>query len=355
LSKVKHASYINELSELRKPRCCDMGHRLGVLTADRIFLKNFPQRHPVTAFNPALLIRKDIIHVYTRMILGYYKYVSAVARIDLSLEDLEEGYIMYSQYPAELVVWPSTKYDIWGVEDPRVQYLDDLLLMIYTGRTYFYFSNINTERTVPVIAVTSDPYSEWTKIAYLTLPNELRGRTITNKDVVLLDGGNDNLFVLHRPHLENEPPCLWIGKISKEAILEAETNEVKDLRINDNMRVMVPASFEERIGWGTPPIRIGKDEWLAIIHAMGLDEVYRLTAITIRYDGEYPMISGVTPFYIMEPREVYERFGDRPSVVFACGAQLIKDKLIVSYGAADSFVAFAEFDLNALLSEVKYL
>ena len=353
--KIKYTDQVDRLSELRRPKCRDMAQRLGVITADRIFLKNFPQRHPVTAFNPALLIREETIHVYARLILGYYKYVSAVARIDLAFEDFEEKYVMLGQYPAELVVWPSTKYDIWGVEDPRVQFLRNILVMTYTGRTYFYFSSVNIERTVPVVAVTDDPYAEWTKIAYLTLPTELRKKTITNKDVVLL-GEDDVVFVLHRPHLEGRPPCLWIGQIPKEVFIKPKGgDEVEEVCIDNNVCVMVPADFEERIGWGTPPIKIGRDEWLAIIHSKGLDEIYRLMAITISYDGESLRITGVTPYYIMEPKEVYERIGDRPLVVFACGAQMMKDKLLVSYGAADSFVAFAEFDLDELVSEIKYL
>ncbi len=354
MPEIRYAEYAKKLNELRIPECRDLATRLGVITADRIFLKNFPQRHPVTAFNPALLVREDRIHVYARMILGYYKYVSAVARIDLSLEDLEERYLMYSYYSAELVVWPSTKYDIWGVEDPRVQTLEGLLAMVYTGRTYFYFSPVNFERTVPVLAVTKDPYALWTKVAYFTLPSELKKRMVTNKDVVLLEGRKE-LFVMHRPHFEGMPPCLWVGRVPKELVLKGGEEELKDVCIEDNLVVMLPASFEERLGWGTPPIRIGRDEWLAIIHSKGNDEVYRLIAITIEYDGDYPRITGVIPYYIMEPREVYERFGDRPSVVFACGAEVMRDKLLISYGAADSFVAFAEFDMDTLLGEIKYI
>jgi len=349
---VKVAEYVKKLNDMRRPECKDMATRLGVITADRIFLKNFPQRHPVTAFNPALLIRGERVHVYARLILGYYKYVSAVARIDFSLEDFEEHYVMFNQYSAELVVWPSNRYDIWGVEDPRVQTLGNKLIMIYAGRTCFYFSTINRERTVPVIATTEDPYAYWDKLAYFTLPKKMKERMITNKDVVLLET-TDRLFVLHRPHLEGERLSLWIGEIPKEELLKPVGEEVKGLLIDNNTLVMEPAKFEDRVGWGAPLIKVGDDEWLAIIHSRGVDEIYRLIALTLTYDGDYPRISGVVPYYVMEPKEVYERFGDRPGVVFPCGAQKVKDKLLISYGAADSFVAFAQFSIDDLLSEMK--
>ncbi|RLF40478.1 MAG: glycosidase, partial [Thermoplasmata archaeon] len=58
----------------------------------------------------------------------------------------------------------------------------------------------------------------------------------------------------------------------------------------------------------------------------------------------------VTPYYIMEPKEIYEIFGDRPHTIFPCGAQKLDDKILLSYGAGDSVLAFGEVDVEELLS-----
>jgi len=84
------------------------------------------------------------------------------------------------------------------------------------------------------------------------------------------------------------------------------------------------------------------------------NEVYRLFAIKLTYDGGELRVSGITPSYIMEPRTQYEKYGDRPNVVFICGAERIsKNRILITYGCADSFTGFAEIAIDELLSEIK--
>jgi len=48
--------------------------------------------------------------------------------------------------------------------------------------------------------------------------------------------------------------------------------------------------------------------------------VYRVFAAKLKLRGEEIVVEAVTPRYIMEPRTPYEIIGDRPAVVFPCGA-----------------------------------
>jgi len=52
----------------------------------------------------------------------------------------------------------------------------------------------------------------------------------------------------------------------------------------------------------------------------------------------------------MEPKTTYELYGDRPMVVFPCGAQIVDDDIIISYGAADAFIGFGAIDFSQLMS-----
>jgi predicted GH43/DUF377 family glycosyl hydrolase len=52
----------------------------------------------------------------------------------------------------------------------------------------------------------------------------------------------------------------------------------------------------------------------------------------------------------MKPKEIYETYGDRPFVVFPCGAQMIDDSILISYGAADFAMGIGEIEITELMS-----
>ena len=111
------------------------------------------------------------------------------------------------------------------------------------------------------------------------------------------------------------------------------------------------ADFEEKVGWGTPPIRINH-EYLLLLHGLERQgKSYNIFAALIDEDGE---MVAVTPYYIMAPREVYEVYGDRPYTVFPCGSQVYRDRLLITYGAGDTFVGIGEVDLEELLEVLDF-
>jgi predicted GH43/DUF377 family glycosyl hydrolase len=107
------------------------------------------------------------------------------------------------------------------------------------------------------------------------------------------------------------------------------------------------AKFEDKIGWGTPVVKVEK-EYLALLHGVDRDTQW-YKAFAVLLDGD-ARIKAVTRYYIMEPRESYEVYGDRPFTVFPCGLCKLDDKLIISYGAADFACGFGEIDLSELMS-----
>lgn len=354
--EIEKEPNIELLSDVRKPTTRDIAVRLGVLSADRVILRNFPQRTPLTVFNSSLKVENEKVYLFARLILGYYTYSSVIARIIIPLSDVLKGTVSENTYEAEIIIGPDTEIDFWGSEDPRVQKVGDIYSMIYTGRTIRYFNPLAIERTVPAIALTKNVGGRWLKVGYFTLPKKLREETITNKDTVLLDVGRniDEYYVLHRPHLKNYPARMWIGKISKTTLTLEEPEKPKPMEVKKNRLVLKEANFETKVGWGAPPVKIKENEWILIAHGVGKDEVYRLFAIKLTYDGGELRVSGITPSYIMEPRTQYEKYGDRPNVVFICGAERIsKNRILITYGCADSFTGFAEIAIDELLSEIK--
>jgi predicted GH43/DUF377 family glycosyl hydrolase len=325
-----------ERSNSRENVTYDIAKRLSVITSNRIHIKRFPICNPVAVFNPSMIVNGDEILVYARIVLGYYTYASAVAEIRMSMEDLFDS---ISHYSAELVIYPSWKYDIWGVEDPRVVEVNGKLFLTYCGRTVSYFDpHVRVERTVPITAVREK--EGWRKLCVHRFPEDIRRYVVSDKDAFLVNSKN-GLKLFHRPHMRDEKFYLTVSDV--DVICEGcEESVIRNTRI-----ILNQAKFEEKIGWGTPPVEVEK-EYLFLLHGLEREsKAYKVFALTMNSDLE---ITAITPYYIMEPRAIYEVFGDRPFVVFPCGSQIVDDKLIVSYGSADFAIGFCEIDLSELMS-----
>ena len=51
---------------------------------------------------------------------------------------------------------------------------------------------------------------------------------------------------------------------------------------------------------------------------------------------------------ILEPELKWEVYGHVPNVVFSCGHVLLRERLLVYYGAADTVIGVGETDLPSL-------
>lgn len=337
-----------QLEGLREFKTVDMVRRLGVITADRVHLKNYPIENPTTIFNGSLNVEKETVRFYLRIVIGYFTYTSAVVMLETSLTDISEGYLSTSHYPVELVVHPDTEYDCWGVEDPRVYKIEDKLMMTYCGRTVNYFNPaIRFERTLPIAAVSED-WKNWRKTHIFKLSKRMRKFVVSDKDAFLLKAKRGGMFLLHRPHLRDENFYLVVSTVP-ENILKKEGDEPSEVSVADTTVVMNPAKFESKIGWATPPVEVGNDEYLLLVHAEDKRICYRIFAVLMSY-REGIKLTAITPHYIMEPKMSYEIYGERPYTVFPCGIQKIDDKLLITYGAADSAVGVGEIEMDRLLS-----
>ena len=332
---------MGDLKICRERKTEDIVKRICVITADRVHLKRYPIDNPVTIFNPAIIVDDAGVTIYGRIIVGYFTYSSAVAEIHIPIEDLYDD-IISGHYTAEIKVLPSNKFDLWGVEDPRVYEIDNRRFMTYCGRTVNYFDpSKRAERTLPVTAILEG--REWRKICVFRMPKEYRGFVISDKDAFLAKI-NDKLKLFHRLHLRDENFYLVISDVPIDIL---KLKDFTEISIENTSLALEPAEFEEKIGWGTPPIEIG-DEYLFLLHGVDREtKSYRVFAMLM---NDELRITAITPYYIMEPREAYEVYGDRPYTVFPCGAQLIDDKLLISYGAADSGIGIGEIDLSELMA-----
>lgn len=353
--EFEKADGFEEAIRLRTPVTDDIVARFGVISPNRILIHDYPLSHPLTAFNASVIYsqRDDVLEIYTRIILGYYLYVSSILRMQVPLDDLFNRYIDVNSYVGEVVIYPSTRYDLWGAEDPRVYKLDGKLYMTYTGRSINYYSAVRENRTLPVTAVYDETLRTWAKKFVFTLSESYFGKIISNKDAFLYRAMGGDVFLLHRPHLITDTFHLMISRVDEKLLLN-HSPEIKVINVDNGVEVMRPAPFEVKIGWAAPIVNSKKNRIIALIHGIDRDSIaYKVFAAEFSVSKSGVAVDAVTPRYIMEPRKPYEILGDRPLTIFPCGAAKVgKDEIVVSYGAADTMIGFGILSLNNLMAEL---
>ena len=106
-----------------------------------------------------------------------------------------------------------------------------------------------------------------------------------------------------------------------------------------------------RIGIGPPPIEL-ENGWLLIYYGAkdtSAGPLYRMgTAIVDKNDPAKLMGRCNRP--ILAPRELYERIGNTPNIVFSTGVLLQDDNtLVIYYGAADSCINIGTVDIQDII------
>ncbi len=325
-------------SPSREFRTVDILRRVAVIAPENVKLVNHPVKHPVAVFNPAMFLEGEVVVILARVVLGYYKYVSAIAEIRLGLNEVLEGRLP-KEVKARLVINPGHWFDIWGAEDPRSTVIEGSRYVVYTGRTMNYFSGTH-EKTLPIIARETQK-GEWVKVGVVR--HQGRGGVVSDKDAFIVKTSNEYIL-FHRPHYGGRD---FRTVVSRLRSLEGE------VIVEGTRELLRPERFEEKIGWGTPPVEVGAGDYLLILH--GVDRfltAYRAFAALLRIGGGQVEVTGISRAYIMEPREPYEVYGDRPLTIFPCGAVRVDNSVLIAYGAADQVIGLGVADLSDILDLV---
>ena len=308
----------------RGPETVDIARRLGFIKPDHVVVPEAPREGPVAIFNPGMDVELGRVVLYPRVVTGYYRYVSAIGRLELGLADVLEGVRPGRRSLAvSLAVVPGSWADFWGAEDPRVSRTSLGRFMVYAGRTARYFTG-EGPRVVPVVAVEGS--RGWERVGYV-----LAEGSQVDKDAFIVEWRGE-LYLFHRP---------LVGGRHVLSIVKLGGPPRGVVRVRPSRPVLEPAGWEEKLGWGPPPVP-ASGGLLALVHAVDRDPgVYRVFAVLLRDDGGTLRPVEATRTYIMEPRETLERFGDRPFVVFPTGAAPVDGALLVAYGAADTATGLA--------------
>lgn len=219
------------------------------------------------------------------------------------------------------------KYEEYGVEDPRITFIDGEYLITYSAYSRFGV-RIGLAKTI-----------DFKKIERFSLITEADYR-----NVVIFPEKFNNLYArLDRPHSEICPWSIWISYSP-------------DLKYwGDSKLIMKPVQYhwdEMKIGPGAPPFKTEKG-WLSIYHGVfpTMDgSVYRL-GVALHDLKDPSKIIGVGDNWILQPEEVYEITGYVHNVVFTCGAVPEPDGTVKIYwGGADKVMCVGTAEIEDLVN-----
>jgi predicted GH43/DUF377 family glycosyl hydrolase len=220
----------------------------------------------------------------------------------------------------------SDEYDEYGVEDPRITFIDDEYLITYSAYSR-YGVRIGLARTRDFCKVE--------RLAYITEP-DLR-------NVVIFPEKFEEYYArLDRPHTELTRWSIWISYS-------------KDLVHWGQSKIVMSSEFYRwdamKIGPGAPPIKTEKG-WLNIYHGVFetmAGAVYRL-GVALHDLKDPSKIIGVGDNWILEPEDPWERVGYVPNVVFTCAAVPEEDgTLKIYWGGADTVMCVGTANIADLL------
>ena len=220
------------------------------------------------------------------------------------------------------------EYEAYGVEDPRIVFLDGEFLITYSAYSR-HGVRIGLAKTKDFETV--ERYSLITESDY--------------RNVVIFPEKFGGLYArLDRPHSEISPWSIWIS-YSPDLKYWGESKLI--------MRPMQYHWDEMKIGPGAPPIKTPRG-WLHIYHGVfpTMDGcVYRLGIALHDLDDPSKVIA-VGDDWILQPEEEYEITGYVHNVVFCCGAVPEDDGNVKIYwGGADKVMCVGTANLEALVDQ----
>ncbi|GAB4256240.1 MAG: glycosidase [Deferrisomatales bacterium] len=220
--------------------------------------------------------------------------------------------------------------EIWGVEDPRVTYLEE------QGRWIVAYTAYSRGGPLVSLAATAD-FRSFERLGPVMPPED--------KDAALFPVRFDGRWALiHRPSpaMERLGAHMWISFSP-------------DLKHWGDHQVLLRARDggwwdANKIGLSPPPLRTDRG-WLLLYHGVrktASGSLYRLGLALLDLDDPLRVLRRSSE-WVLSPSEPYERAGDVPDAVFPCGWTLVEGELRVYYGAADTCVALATARLDEVL------
>ena len=297
-------------------------------------------------FNPGVILLKDKIHFL-------YRAIGSDGISRLGYASSSDGFFIEERSPSPVYEHKTNSLSFCyfsfasggsfgGAEDPRPVRVDeeDVIYMTYTACS----SELRIALTSIKVKDFLNKKWHWKKPVLISPPNEVHKNWVIFPEKI-----NGHYAILHSLN----------PKILVDFFEDLNFDGKTFIRSYYHPQPQGKHwSWEAKVrGVGPPPIKT-KYGWLIFYHAEEKGDLgrYKVGAMLLDLKSpSKPLISFKQP--ILRPEEDYENNGFKPGVVYASGAVVKNNQLLIYYGAADSYVcvAYADFDefLEALIKEKK--
>lgn len=299
-------------------------------------------------FNPAAIVHDGRVHLFYRAMGhdGISRVGHASSGDGIHFDERSPVPVFDKKpdfYAPPTVSYATLTYDTdqyasgggWGgVEDPRAVKIDDRIFL-----TYGVFESWQSLR----LAISSIAHLDLDARVWKWSPQVMMSpRGQTNKNWVLFPQKINGKFAI----LHALTPKILIEYVDDLAELHEQPIQ------SNNKRTGRKGHWDALIrGAGAPPI-LTEYGWLLLYHGMDPDKNtgYEVGAMLLDlHDPTKILYQSDTP--ILRSEEWYENDW-KPGVVYASGAVVFKDELIVYYGGGDKYVAAAKANLRDFLRKL---
>jgi len=258
---------------------------------------------------------------------GYQDYLAQISHLRLARS--RDG--VHFTVETGVAFGPDVPLEEYGVEDPRITFID--------GKFHVTYVSVSRWGITTSLATTSD-FGSFERRGVIFLPD--------HKDVVIFPEKIGGKYVaLTRPMPQSFAKIfgIWI----------AFSDDMKEWGGHQQLAMPRWGRWDElRTGASAVPFRT-KHGWLELYHGVDRDTTYAMGALLLDIDDPRAVIAR-SPKPILKPTEVYETTGLFNNTVFSCGHIPLDDRgerIRLYYGAADSIIAAADFDVQEILDSLE--
>jgi len=287
-------------------------------------------------FNPGVILLENKVHFLYRAI-GY----DGISRLGYACS--EDGFEIEERLEEPIFEHKTNQINFYsyfsggslgGAEDPRLTLVEDTIYILYVG---FDFS-------IPQLHLTSIKKENFLNKQWdFKEPINISPPKIIVKSGVLFPEKINNKYLIFYRIF----PDIW-----GDYFEDLEFKEKKYLQGSAWISVRKRYWDSKKIGAGAPPIKT-KYGWLLIYY--GVDEndpgKYQIGAMLLEIDNPKKIIVR-TEKPIITPTEWFELQGHKSGVCYPTGCVIKNNKILIYYGAADSYVAVAFTDFDYFMEEL---
>jgi predicted GH43/DUF377 family glycosyl hydrolase len=227
----------------------------------------------------------------------------------------------------EQPLFPESVYEEYGIEDPRITYINGRYYITYTAVSSF---GINVGLMV------TDDFKKFDRLGNIF--------PFDNKDCVIFPQLiNNHYYAYHRPSTSDFGKLdIWLAK-STNLLHWGEHEALKQARIE--------YQCSARVGAGAVPF-LTKEGWVIIYHSADKDHRYHLCALLVDKDDPSKVLKK-SKQPLIEPTEQYEKEGFVPNVIFTCGVTNDDNMVHIYYGVCDQNIAVCHMTYDDLFKNME--